>query len=764
MSQDGGGTLHTLTEKSVSATHPEIQEEPLLVGASTATEFNTLRARLIPRGCFKLEDSHFAFDSSFVLPLDQTFDAGPLKALMDKHPGAKLSIFGHADPVGQDTYNKTLSGRRAQVIFGMLIREVTLWEDLYYNHDSNGKDEWGVRPVQFMLTQVGFPTGRTDGVLDDPTKKALGDFQTANGLPQKGFDSKKEIDRATFKKLAALYMDAICTDDDGKQFKLTKDDFLARGQGKSGKGDFQGCGEFNPLMIFSKEEKIFFDKKENKPQRNQENQINRRVMVLLFRAGSRVDPEKWPCPSAKEGTAGCEKRFFSDGATRRSNQALRREFKDTKDTFACRFYDRISNGSPCDDFVPPIPVERLEFHPVRPVPPDATLPPRPPLAPGAPPPVLNAGGAAVTPDSPINVIANPAVIPILASSAATKDTAARLEFTFLQPSTLAFTDDDPRLTWSIESLDGKGAVEFVGPKAGLKVLVFGTAAGEVRLNVSFVGKVVAQYRALVSAVKQIPCRFNILKDQNDLTKPRSTPANILDHLAIANRFLRQLALELVLDQDTSVKDGAVATSVLGIFTITVATGVTKNISNTGFPQATLLNFRPNVMNFAYIISVAGGGILGVATDFPANKLGTSVTDNGSPSSSWNLPAGVPPGTNVAPVTMKIIAARQRGGQPQLFAMHITELNGDPSQLAAQQSYGRVIAHELGHVLNLGHRVEGTQPVTPANPTGLNANGVFFDGLTHPPLENVMNFAPGGSAQDLDILQARVVHNSPLVPA
>src|SRR5258708_6894541 len=141
MAQDSG-VLQTLTEKSVSATHPEVQEEPLLVGPATAAEFNTLRARLIPRACFKLEDSNFAFDSSFVLPLDQTFDAGPLKRLMDQHPGAKLSIFGHADPVGQDTYNKALSGRRAQVIFGMLIREVVLWEDLYFNHDSNGKDEW----------------------------------------------------------------------------------------------------------------------------------------------------------------------------------------------------------------------------------------------------------------------------------------------------------------------------------------------------------------------------------------------------------------------------------------------------------------------------------------------------------------------------------------------------------------------------------------------------------------------------------------------
>ena len=101
-------------------------------------------------------------------------------------------------------------------------------------------------------------------------------------------------------------------------------------------------------MIFSKDEKAVLDKPANHPKRNQENRVNRRVMVLLFRPGSQVDPEKWPCPTVEEGTGKCLKRFHSDGETRRSNQKERREFKDTKDTFACRFYDRITNSSPCE--------------------------------------------------------------------------------------------------------------------------------------------------------------------------------------------------------------------------------------------------------------------------------------------------------------------------------------------------------------------------------------------------------------------------------
>ena len=71
-------------------------------------------------------------------------------------------------------------------------------------------------------------------------------------------------------------------------------------------------------------------------------------MVFLFRPGTKVNPQRWPCPRAKEGVAGCRKRFWSDGEKRRSFQAARREFKDAQDTFACRFYQRLSDKSPCE--------------------------------------------------------------------------------------------------------------------------------------------------------------------------------------------------------------------------------------------------------------------------------------------------------------------------------------------------------------------------------------------------------------------------------
>ena len=44
------------------------------------------------------------------------------------------------------------------------------------------------------------------------------------------------------------------------------------------------------------------------------------------------------------------KRFFSDGETRRSSRLPdeTRKFENTEDTFACRFYHRLSGPSPCE--------------------------------------------------------------------------------------------------------------------------------------------------------------------------------------------------------------------------------------------------------------------------------------------------------------------------------------------------------------------------------------------------------------------------------
>jgi hypothetical protein len=140
------------------------------------------------------------------------------------------------------------------------------------------------------------------------------------------------------------------------ELQLQRTDFLAQGADPYGKGDFQGCSSFNPLLITSQQEEAEFKEAEkNKNQaglekRNSVNAPNRRVVVLLFRVGSKVDAAKWPCPRATEGTGGCIKRFWSDGTKRRSDRLpdKERRFEDTGDTFACRFYHRLTSESPCE--------------------------------------------------------------------------------------------------------------------------------------------------------------------------------------------------------------------------------------------------------------------------------------------------------------------------------------------------------------------------------------------------------------------------------
>jgi hypothetical protein len=62
----------------------------------------------------------------------------------------------------------------------------------------------------------------------------------------------------------------------------------------------------------------------------------------------KIEPGIWPCPRAHEGVPGCKKRLWSDAAIRRTFQPQRREQHQSNDTFACRFYDRLANNSPCE--------------------------------------------------------------------------------------------------------------------------------------------------------------------------------------------------------------------------------------------------------------------------------------------------------------------------------------------------------------------------------------------------------------------------------
>ncbi len=305
----------------------------------------------------------FDFASSFIRP-DMKDHLPELAALRKDHkiqdPGSgadifpPLSIFGHADPVGTDDFNKVLSGRRATAFYAMLVRDTGLWETLFSSPVQD--DKWGTRSIQTMLSTVQDPIS-IDGIAGDETEGAVREFQSANGLKSDGIAGP-----VTRKALFQAYMDALC----GPDLKLDKtSDFLARNQdGGQGKGDYQGCSRFNPLRVFSTSEAANFEGAADKSERNQENAPNRRVVTLLFPPGRKVNPSFWPCPRATEGVADCRKRFFPDADVRRNPQGAHREFEDTGDTFGCRFYQIISDDSPCERVKPVPPPILLGVNPL----------------------------------------------------------------------------------------------------------------------------------------------------------------------------------------------------------------------------------------------------------------------------------------------------------------------------------------------------------------------------------------------------------------
>ncbi len=316
MADNTGGTVHGSSDGGVAGKHASPDPFEFLVGPTTTDQFNTAQLRLVPVACFRVDDVRFDFDSSFVAsnPADPKKDIRAelqlLVNLRKDHPETPLSVFGHADPEGSDDYNKQLSGRRATVIYALLISStdpdsaVKLWQGVA------AQENWGSQQRQSMQAFTGLPAGTADSAL--------------------------------FK----AYMQQLTP----PELKLTKQDFLAQGADPGGKGDLQGCSEFNPLLIFSQQKYNDFEAATDKTARNVANASNRRVMVLLFQKGSKVDPAGWPCPRTNEGIAGCQKRFWSDGEKRRSNRLpdQDRHYETKKDTFACRFYQRLITNSPCE--------------------------------------------------------------------------------------------------------------------------------------------------------------------------------------------------------------------------------------------------------------------------------------------------------------------------------------------------------------------------------------------------------------------------------
>src|SRR5215471_14550916 len=126
MSDDDKGTVHGTTEGGIAGKHGPAAPFQFLVAPATGDEFNLARLPLAPVACFRVDDIRFAFNSSFIATeSDEKNDIrSELKLLVEllkELPESPLPVLGHADPVGDDNYNKQLSGRRARINYALII-------------------------------------------------------------------------------------------------------------------------------------------------------------------------------------------------------------------------------------------------------------------------------------------------------------------------------------------------------------------------------------------------------------------------------------------------------------------------------------------------------------------------------------------------------------------------------------------------------------------------------------------------------------------
>jgi hypothetical protein len=313
--------------------------EDILYRIAPSTEekksHNVIRINALPWACWRVQDICFEFDKALVL--DEAVEAFEEIAILwkketDRYKPPKIAIFGHADPVGKDKYNKTLSENRAKVIYAVLTRQVSIWKEVF-----SKKEE--IKELQNLLTTLGYDIGKEEGMIGPNTEKAI-----------------------------QQYMARLCPG-----FKLKDEDFLGKGAAA-----YQGCSEFNPLRMFSKAQNEELSKPENHAERNKENEPNRRVIAFLWRGDVKFEQSLWPCPK-DPNIADCEKMFWSDSKKRRSFQEIARErehsgsakgstpsssrwaYQKTQESFACRFYERLAHMSPCEQPVVALPPVQLVF-------------------------------------------------------------------------------------------------------------------------------------------------------------------------------------------------------------------------------------------------------------------------------------------------------------------------------------------------------------------------------------------------------------------
>lgn len=292
--KDEDGNRLQKVEYYFTAKHSESE---LLDGSKSPKIVDEMAERLIKSHI--LQDVTFATGKSFIQSkhADALMDMrGKIKAWQKDNPDAKLTVFGHADAMGQDDPNKALSERRAKSILAFLMKDKQGWEDLYQ------EEKWGLAPIQDLLKHAGHDPGAVDGQDGPKTKAAIKSFQSEKGLAESG-----SADADTRGGLFQAFLDE-CNDEALK----AKDFDDINGNPTA------GCSEYN---LAEKTQGAC--------------EANRRVAVFLLKSNKNF-PINYPC---RKGDAGpCKKQVARKGDRRTAG-------------FGCFFYDQLILEIPND---PPV--------------------------------------------------------------------------------------------------------------------------------------------------------------------------------------------------------------------------------------------------------------------------------------------------------------------------------------------------------------------------------------------------------------------------
>jgi hypothetical protein len=361
-------------------------------------------------------------------------------------------------------------------------------------------------------------------------------------------------------------------------------------------------------------------------------------------------------------------------------------------------------------------------------------------------------GAILTSRSPLNAIHNPAAIPIVTSAKGLKRAdCARIVIASRLPrgNHIRWKIDNVHATSGRAESKGSARARFLESgrtalEAGPVVHVYGVKGGRIRIiAASRHGDDVLE--AVVVTPRTIPFRIQLLRDDGGgQCGTLATALQAWMHIQLANIYLRQIGICLVVDRSADAADGARpcmrnGRRMQGVFELAVPRTHLREVPNEEAPQVIRSNAHAGVVQVCYLESMQSGAS-GRSINYPGNRYGSQI------SLTYRPMAGLPPKRH----TMVLTPSKLQADHPDLWGLVLTNANEHADPVFTLQKYANTLAHEVGHLLCLAHReAEADDPKN--------------DGLTLPGPRNLMHAASQPpEAEDLDLIQAVAAHGSELV--